>query len=141
MTGMMCRSDPDLWFSGHPRDIQRAKALCEECPMSVYRNCRAEGWKHEHGVWGGLSAEDRARINPERFRVATFASRRDSKAADVKARLLPVARLIESGATLEETATATGRKSSTVWMQARQAREVGLLSPESEFQSWVKVCP
>lgn len=48
-----CTSDPDLWFAEHPADLERAKALCADCP--IRRAClaealdRAEPW----GVWGG----------------------------------------------------------------------------------------
>ncbi|HEU0192528.1 MAG TPA: WhiB family transcriptional regulator [Mycobacterium sp.] len=48
-----CNRDPDLWFAEDPADLQRAKALCANCP--VRRQClataleRAEPW----GVWGG----------------------------------------------------------------------------------------
>lgn len=45
--------DPDLWFAESPVDLERAKALCAECP--IRREClvaaldRGEPW----GVWGG----------------------------------------------------------------------------------------
>lgn len=45
--------DPDLWFAESPVDLERAKALCLECP--IRREClaaaldRGEPW----GVWGG----------------------------------------------------------------------------------------
>ena len=45
--------DPDLWFAEDPRDLERAKELCAECPLR--RECltaaleRQEPW----GVWGG----------------------------------------------------------------------------------------
>ena len=48
-----CNRDPDLWFAEDPADLERAKALCGDCP--VRRQCliaaldRAEPW----GVWGG----------------------------------------------------------------------------------------
>ncbi|GAA1097911.1 WhiB family transcriptional regulator [Tsukamurella spumae] len=49
-----CRAgDPDLWFAEAPSDLERAKTLCESCPLQ--RAClaaaldRAEPW----GVWGG----------------------------------------------------------------------------------------
>jgi WhiB family redox-sensing transcriptional regulator len=46
-------AEPDLWFAENPADLERAKALCGDCP--VRRQClaaaldRAEPW----GVWGG----------------------------------------------------------------------------------------
>ena len=49
-----CRDgDPDLWFAESPVDLERAKALCEDCPLRL--EClnaaleREEPW----GVWGG----------------------------------------------------------------------------------------
>ncbi|AVP69488.1 WhiB family transcriptional regulator [Rhodococcus hoagii] len=49
-----CRvENPDLWFAETPADLERAKALCGQCP--VRNRClraaldRAEPW----GVWGG----------------------------------------------------------------------------------------
>jgi WhiB family transcriptional regulator, redox-sensing transcriptional regulator len=49
-----CRSDDaDLWFAEAPAELERAKALCADCPIKA--EClagalsRAEPW----GVWGG----------------------------------------------------------------------------------------
>lgn len=49
-----CRSnDPELWFAEQTAQVERAKALCRECPL--IEGClagaieRAEPW----GVWGG----------------------------------------------------------------------------------------
>ncbi|WP_353360526.1 WhiB family transcriptional regulator [Mycobacterium sp.] len=45
--------NPDLWFAENPLDLERAKALCADCP--IRRECltaaleRQEPW----GVWGG----------------------------------------------------------------------------------------
>ena len=45
--------EPDLWFAENPLDLERAKALCVDCP--IRRQClvaalqRAEPW----GVWSG----------------------------------------------------------------------------------------
>ncbi|TKV61364.1 WhiB family transcriptional regulator [Nakamurella flava] len=47
------RAEPDLFFAERPDDLERAKALCEPCP--IRSEClagaldRAEPW----GVWGG----------------------------------------------------------------------------------------
>ena len=48
-----CRRDPDLWFAEEPRELERAKTLCAQCP--IRQEClagavsRGEPW----GVWGG----------------------------------------------------------------------------------------
>lgn len=59
-----CRTEKaDLWFAEHPRQLGRAQALCQECP--IRRECldgalrRREPW----GVWGGEIFE-RGRVIP-----------------------------------------------------------------------------
>ena len=64
MSGLTCRKrtlpdvpchvgNPDLWFAESPVDLERAKALCTDCP--IRREClaaaldRGEPWV----VWGG----------------------------------------------------------------------------------------
>lgn len=46
-------SDPDLFFAEKPEDLEKAKALCEQCPARAVCLAaaldRAEPW----GVWGG----------------------------------------------------------------------------------------
>ncbi|MCG5431557.1 WhiB family transcriptional regulator [Mycobacterium sp. MYCO198283] len=58
-TELPCRvEDPDLWFAESPDELERAKALCADCPVLV--QClaaaleRGEPW----GVWGGQIFED-----------------------------------------------------------------------------------
>ncbi|MGU3293646.1 WhiB family transcriptional regulator [Williamsia sp. M5A3_1d] len=77
-TRLPCRvADPDLWFAESPRDLERAKALCSECPLR--RECldsaldRGEPW----GVWGGeifsegvVIARKRPRGRPRKHPVA-----------------------------------------------------------------------
>ncbi|WLP89880.1 WhiB family transcriptional regulator [Gordonia sp. NB41Y] len=53
-TDLPCQAgDADLWFAEDPRDLERAKAFCGDCPLKA--QClqaaldRAEPW----GVWGG----------------------------------------------------------------------------------------
>lgn len=52
--GFPCQAaDPDLWFAEDPADLERAKAMCLDCPLR--QSClqaaveRGEPW----GVWGG----------------------------------------------------------------------------------------
>lgn len=73
-----CRTrDPDLWFAEDPADLERAKALCADCPLR--RAClaaaldRGEPW----GVWGGeillrgrVVARKRPRGRPRKQPVA-----------------------------------------------------------------------
>jgi WhiB family redox-sensing transcriptional regulator len=49
-----CRvGDPDLWFAENPVDLERAKALCEDCPLRL--ECLTAALEREEpwGVWGG----------------------------------------------------------------------------------------
>lgn len=61
-------ADADLWFAEDPRDLERAKAMCAECPLQ--QAClqaaldRAEPW----GVWGGEILERGAVIERKRPR-------------------------------------------------------------------------
>ena len=45
--------DPDLWFADSPSDLERAKALCADCP--IRSECLAAALQREEpwGVWGG----------------------------------------------------------------------------------------
>ena len=45
--------DPDLFFAESPVDVERAKALCTDCPLRV--SCLAEALERREpwGVWGG----------------------------------------------------------------------------------------
>ncbi len=47
------RGDPDIFFAERPDDLEKAKALCTDCPARVACLAaaleRAEPW----GVWGG----------------------------------------------------------------------------------------
>lgn len=49
-----CRnSDPDLWFSDSPAELETAKSLCAGCPLQM--ECLAGAIEREEpwGVWGG----------------------------------------------------------------------------------------
>lgn len=71
------RVDPDLFFAESPTDVERAKALCTDCP--IRSACltgaldRAEPW----GVWGGelvvrgvVVARKRPRGRPRKTEIA-----------------------------------------------------------------------
>jgi hypothetical protein len=59
----VCKDNADLMFSRSPSGIERARAVCAECP--VLMQCRRYGTttgRHEAGIWGGLTeAEHRGR--------------------------------------------------------------------------------
>jgi WhiB family redox-sensing transcriptional regulator len=60
--------DPDLWFADSPSDLERAKALCADCPIRT--QClaaalqRGEPW----GVWGGEIFDRGCIVNRKRPR-------------------------------------------------------------------------
>nr|WP_172461510.1 WhiB family transcriptional regulator [Branchiibius hedensis] len=71
------QQNPELWFAESPADVERAKAMCLQCPLQ--QAClagaieRAEPW----GVWGGelfvsgaIVARKRPRGRPRKDAVA-----------------------------------------------------------------------
>ncbi len=73
-----CRSnDPELFFAESPADVERAKALCQTCP--VLAECLAGALERQEpwGVWGGqllvsgaVVARKRPRGRPRKSEVA-----------------------------------------------------------------------
>lgn len=60
-----CRGhqDADLFYAPQtPMDVERALAICHGC--SVQADCADEALaaRIEHGIWGGLTEDDRAAI-------------------------------------------------------------------------------
>ena len=59
--------DPDLFFpvsysKSNRRDIDEAKALCRSCTVRVGCLEVALSTGEEHGIWGGLTPHERARV-------------------------------------------------------------------------------
>lgn len=55
----------DMWFADEPSDRKIAIAICYTCP--VVAECREHGISHEaHGIWGGLSENERRRARRQR---------------------------------------------------------------------------
>jgi WhiB family redox-sensing transcriptional regulator len=71
-----CRSaDPELFFPVSAfglalKQVAEAKAICARCP--VRRQCLAFALRtrQAHGIWGGLTEEERAFIRRPRSRTA-----------------------------------------------------------------------
>jgi WhiB family redox-sensing transcriptional regulator len=59
--------DPDLFFAESPADVERAKALCVDCPLRATCLAGALERREPRGVWGGelvLSGVDVPRKRP-----------------------------------------------------------------------------
>lgn len=64
-----CRvQDPDLWFAESPSDLDRAKALCTDCPVRAECLSGALARREPWGVWGGEIFERGAVIARKRPR-------------------------------------------------------------------------
>jgi WhiB family transcriptional regulator, redox-sensing transcriptional regulator len=70
--------DPDLWFADTPSELERAKALCADCP--IRSECLAEALQRAEpwGVWGGEILERGCIVSRKRPRGRP---RKDSVAA------------------------------------------------------------
>lgn len=73
-----CRRYPaDLWFAESPEDVERAKALCLDCPLAQACLDGAIDRREPWGVWGGqlllqgqVVARKRPRGRPRKNPVA-----------------------------------------------------------------------
>ncbi|MHC1559762.1 WhiB family transcriptional regulator [Actinomycetospora sp. NBRC 106375] len=82
------RAEEDLWFSDLPADLERAKALCGDCP--VRRACLSGALERREycGVWGGeildrgaVIARKRPRGRPSKADLARDAEIAAARAA------------------------------------------------------------
>jgi WhiB family redox-sensing transcriptional regulator len=56
--GALCQqSDPEVWFD--PKTVDIAKEICDDCPLRIQCARYAIENEIEHGVWGGMSEQDR----------------------------------------------------------------------------------
>lgn len=52
--GLPCQvEDPELWFAESPIHLERAKSLCQECPVRAACLAGALERREPWGVWGG----------------------------------------------------------------------------------------
>ncbi|WP_200209067.1 WhiB family transcriptional regulator [Micromonospora coerulea] len=77
-----CDTNPDLFFSDSPADVEAAKDGCLDCPLSRFNACQAEGWRHEYGVFGGLSGDDRKAADPARYKYLVMGKQYDGARVD-----------------------------------------------------------
>ncbi|WP_353890605.1 helix-turn-helix domain-containing protein [Micromonospora sp. WMMA1363] len=124
----------DLWTSDNDDDLETAKDRCLDCPLQQYQACQETGWRHEYGVWGGLSHRDRERLDPLRYARLIRDSRRCADATD---RSITSQRDIQISPTVREgTVRARGLDMAARGMtSARVAATLGV-SPAT-VRSWI----
>jgi WhiB family transcriptional regulator, redox-sensing transcriptional regulator len=66
-----CQStDPDLFFPTGELSVQTAKRICRGCPVRTQCLEFALDARLEHGVWGGLTENERRSLRRSRQRKA-----------------------------------------------------------------------
>jgi len=66
----LCRLvNPDLWFPEKGQNATRAKAICAACPVTTQCRTEALATDERHGIWGGLSENDRTNLRRRRNRA------------------------------------------------------------------------
>ncbi|GIJ00384.1 WhiB family redox-sensing transcriptional regulator [Sediminihabitans luteus] len=81
-----CRTnDPELWFAERARDVEQAKALCQDCPLRA--GCLAGAIEREEpwGVWGGEVFVDGAVVARKRGRGRPSKAELLERAAEAEA--------------------------------------------------------
>jgi hypothetical protein len=67
------QTDPELWFPEKGGSVRVPRRLCRECPFLAA--CRTWALEHPHeaahGIWGGLTVRERARILRDRRRAGS----------------------------------------------------------------------
>lgn len=74
-------ADPDLWFAESPTELERAKALCADCPIRGL--CLDEALERQEpwGVWGGEIIERGTIVARKRPRGRPRKDTREGQAA------------------------------------------------------------
>lgn len=123
-----CESDPNAYFSDDLAEIERAKAACEDCPLTRFNACRAAGWQNEHGVFGALSAADRKRIDPDRVSALVAANRQAAKVHDWTVKHSELITLTIEGEDSPTIGLRVGKSADAVRMLQREGRKLGVFS-------------
>jgi WhiB family redox-sensing transcriptional regulator len=69
-----CHDDPDLFFSHARRKIAAAKQLCTACPLRQPCLELSLVTAERHGIWGGLTEDERRPLRPRRGSPARSAA-------------------------------------------------------------------
>jgi len=74
LDGAACvREDPELFYSDHPSQIARAKAVCGRCPVRAACLARALADDEAFGVFGGLTTRERRALRRQTARKGAAA--------------------------------------------------------------------
>jgi WhiB family redox-sensing transcriptional regulator len=93
-----CRGeDPEMWFSSEPLEVNRygetAVDICRRCPHAAECVTFAVETDTTHGIWGGLTPEQRDPIRPRKaghtYSKTERWRRRQLSTADVRSSLSP----------------------------------------------------
>ncbi|MGJ9583291.1 WhiB family transcriptional regulator [Actinotignum sp. GS-2025b] len=68
-SALCAQTDPDVFFPEKGGSTAPATSICHECP--VREECLEYALQHDirHGIWGGMSDNDRRRLSRQRRRV------------------------------------------------------------------------
>jgi WhiB family redox-sensing transcriptional regulator len=74
--GNCAHKPPSLFFPSDGVGVEKAKTVCEECPVATQCLEYAIQNRIDHGVWGGTSERQRRRIIRARAAASTDTSER-----------------------------------------------------------------
>lgn len=64
--GLCTQITPDVFFPEKGDSVEPAKAVCRDCPVRAACLDYALARDEPHGVWGGMSVNERQRLRQER---------------------------------------------------------------------------
>jgi WhiB family transcriptional regulator, redox-sensing transcriptional regulator len=64
--GLCAEKHPSIFFPSDGVGVEKARKICNECPMPTHCLEYALRNRIDHGVWGGTSERQRRRILKER---------------------------------------------------------------------------
>ena len=73
--GRCAETDPDLWFPEKGGGTRAAKAVCRSCGVRNLCLTYALETGQTHGIWGGMSPEERQRLRRQQASPVTQARR------------------------------------------------------------------
>lgn len=60
---LCAQADPDAWFPEKGKNCAAVRRICFRCPVRA--QCLNYGLDEEHGIWGGLTRDERRRLRQE----------------------------------------------------------------------------